>query len=40
LQGRLVVGHRAEILFLKGDSYHLKDHDLGARLAERPPQAD
>jgi DNA replication protein DnaC len=32
--------HHAEILSLKGDSYRLKDHDLGARPAERPPQAD
>ena len=27
--------HHAEILSLKGDSYRLKDHDLGARPAEQ-----
>jgi hypothetical protein len=28
--------HHAEILSLKGDSYRLKNHDLGARPGERP----
>src|ERR1700727_702650 len=30
--------HHAEILSLKGDSYRLKNHDLGARLTEQSSQ--
>jgi hypothetical protein len=32
--GRLV--HHTEILFLKGDSYRLKNHDLGAHPTNTP----
>ena len=30
--------HHAEILSLKGDSYRLKNHDLGVRPTEQPAQ--
>jgi DNA replication protein DnaC len=30
--------HYAEILSLKGDSYRLRDKDLGARPGSQPPE--
>jgi hypothetical protein len=29
--------HHAELISLKGDSYRLKDHDLGPRPRQKPP---